>query len=136
MKIASRGNPKQPSRWRGRSKQILLIPGGCEARKIPATGDVFSLTSPFIEQMLFRREQPRKYRSRPSEQHSGFQKPSPDFGTVLGTSIQRSNPSLQLRSDALPSEALCAERGYPTRIRSYPRPPEPLSLCASVSEAS
>jgi hypothetical protein len=52
MKIASRGNPNQLSTWRGRSKQILLIPGGCEARKIPATGDVFSLTSPLIEHLL------------------------------------------------------------------------------------
>jgi hypothetical protein len=49
MKIASKGNPNQPSRWRGRSKQILLMSGGCEARKIPAIGNVFSLTSSFIE---------------------------------------------------------------------------------------
>ena len=49
MKIASRGNPKQPSRWRGRLKQILLIPGGCEARKIAVVGGVFFLTSSLIE---------------------------------------------------------------------------------------
>jgi len=33
----------QPSTWRGRSEQILLHPVGCEARKIPAEGDVFFL---------------------------------------------------------------------------------------------
>jgi hypothetical protein len=56
MKIAGRGKPNQPSRWRGRSKQILLISGGCEAGKIPARGDVFSLTSSFIEHFYLGKE--------------------------------------------------------------------------------
>jgi hypothetical protein len=33
----------QPSTWRGRSEQISLNQVGCEARKIPAEGDVFFL---------------------------------------------------------------------------------------------
>jgi hypothetical protein len=33
----------QPSTWRGRSEQIALDQVGCEARKIPAEGDVFFL---------------------------------------------------------------------------------------------
>src|SRR5258708_4561410 len=33
----------QPSTWRGRSEQISLDQVGCEARKIPAEGDVFFL---------------------------------------------------------------------------------------------
>src|SRR5258708_36403563 len=33
----------QPSTWRGRSEQISLDQVGCEARKIPAGGDVFLL---------------------------------------------------------------------------------------------
>jgi hypothetical protein len=32
------------------SEQILLHQVGCESRKIPAAGEVFFLTSPFIEQ--------------------------------------------------------------------------------------
>src|SRR5215831_17657046 len=57
MKTASRKDPnrwakhvQRPSTWCGRSKQILLIQGGCEARKIAAMGEVFFLTSTFIEQ--------------------------------------------------------------------------------------
>jgi len=34
---------QQPSTWCGRSKQILLTHVGCEARKNPAAGEVFSL---------------------------------------------------------------------------------------------
>jgi len=56
MKTAGRGNPKrwattsqQPSTWRGRSEQILFIHMGCEVRKIPAAGEIFFLTSAFIE---------------------------------------------------------------------------------------
>jgi len=46
MKTApnSRGRiAPQPSAWRGKSEQILLDQVGCEARKIPAEGDVFFL---------------------------------------------------------------------------------------------
>ena len=46
MKTAGREKPnhyRQPSTWRGRSKQILLDQVGCEARKTPADGDVFFL---------------------------------------------------------------------------------------------
>src|ERR1700758_5564923 len=50
MKTAGKKKPQslgpgvqQPSTWCGRSKQILLIHVGCEARKIPAAGNVFSL---------------------------------------------------------------------------------------------
>jgi len=57
MKTAGRGSPnrwakhvQQPSTWCGRSKQILLIQVGCEARKIPAVAEIFFLTSAFIEQ--------------------------------------------------------------------------------------
>jgi hypothetical protein len=56
MKTAGRENPnrwattsQQPSTWRGRSEQILFIYMGCEVRKIPAAGEIFFLTSPFIE---------------------------------------------------------------------------------------
>jgi hypothetical protein len=38
---------QQPSNWCGRSEQILLTHGGCEARKIPAAGKVFFLDFPF-----------------------------------------------------------------------------------------
>src|SRR5215831_18581790 len=57
MKTAGRKDPnrwakhvQRPSTWCGRSKQILLIHGGCEARKIAAMGEIFFLTSTFIEQ--------------------------------------------------------------------------------------
>src|SRR6266404_9206913 len=56
METAGRENPKrwattsqQPSPWRGRSEQISFIQMGCEARKLPAPGEIFFLTSPFIE---------------------------------------------------------------------------------------
>src|SRR5262249_7559837 len=56
MKTAGRENPnrwakhvQRPSTWCGRSRRILLIHGGCEARKIAAMGEVFLLTSTFIE---------------------------------------------------------------------------------------
>ncbi|HMI53409.1 MAG TPA: hypothetical protein VK525_17985, partial [Candidatus Saccharimonadales bacterium] len=38
---------QQPSIWRGRSAQISLDQVGCEARKLPADGDVFFLDFPF-----------------------------------------------------------------------------------------
>jgi hypothetical protein len=34
---------QQPSTWRGRSEQLSLDQVGCEARKIPAEGEVFFL---------------------------------------------------------------------------------------------
>jgi hypothetical protein len=46
----------QPSTWRGRSEQISLDQVGCEARKIPAEGDVF-----FLDFYLY-----RTYRELPS----------------------------------------------------------------------
>jgi hypothetical protein len=56
MKIAGR---KNPNRWARVSSnrahgvvgqnRILLILVGCEARKIPAMGDVFFLTFPFMD---------------------------------------------------------------------------------------
>jgi hypothetical protein len=56
METAGRENPKrwattsqQPSSWRGGSEQISFIQMGCEARKLPAAGEFFSLTSTFIE---------------------------------------------------------------------------------------
>jgi hypothetical protein len=56
MKTAGGENPKrwattsqQPSPWRGRSEQISFVQMGCEARKLAATGEIFFLTSPFIE---------------------------------------------------------------------------------------
>jgi hypothetical protein len=56
MKTPSRKKPRwlgprvqKPSTWRGRSKHILLIRGGCESRKIPAAEDVCFLLTPFIE---------------------------------------------------------------------------------------
>jgi hypothetical protein len=56
MKTAGRENPNatslQPSKWCGRSEQILLKPVGCEARKIPAEGDVF-----FLDFYLYRTNQ-------------------------------------------------------------------------------
>jgi hypothetical protein len=58
MKTAGGENPKrwattsqQPSTWCGRSEQILFIHMGCEASKIPAAGEIFFLTSAFIEQI-------------------------------------------------------------------------------------
>jgi hypothetical protein len=56
MKTANRENPNshaplcnEPSKWGGRSETSLLIHGGLESKKIPAAGEVFFLTSPFIE---------------------------------------------------------------------------------------
>ena len=43
---------QQPSEWRGRSEQISLDQVGCEARKIPALGEIFFLTSSFIELLV------------------------------------------------------------------------------------
>jgi hypothetical protein len=39
----------KPSTWTGRLEQILLNHAGWKARKPPAKGEVFFLTSPFIE---------------------------------------------------------------------------------------
>src|SRR5215472_9649638 len=56
MKTADRRKPKplghsarQPRSWRGRSEQISFDQVGCEARKVPALGEIFFLTSSFIE---------------------------------------------------------------------------------------
>jgi hypothetical protein len=56
MKTAGKGNQKryatlrrEPSSWSGRLEQILLNEAGWSARKNPAVGEVFFLTSPFIE---------------------------------------------------------------------------------------
>src|SRR5258706_7794498 len=50
----------QPSTWRGRSEQISLDQVGCEARKIPAGGDVF-----LLDFSLYRtiRERPEKHQT-------------------------------------------------------------------------
>src|SRR5215472_2630961 len=40
---------QQPRSWRGRSEQISFDQVGCEARKIPASGEISFLTSSFIE---------------------------------------------------------------------------------------
>src|SRR5262252_8985179 len=57
MNTADRRKPKplghsaqQPRSWRGRSEQISFDQVGCEARKIPASGEISFLTSSFIEQ--------------------------------------------------------------------------------------
>ena len=42
----------QPSTWRGRSEQTSLDQVGCEARKIPAVGEVF-----FLDFSLYRTNQ-------------------------------------------------------------------------------
>ena len=42
-KIQTAGPQRQPSPWRGQARQILLNHVGCEARKIPAVGEVFFL---------------------------------------------------------------------------------------------
>src|SRR2546427_9780318 len=39
----------EPSSWGGRPKPFLLNQGGWRSRKHPAAGEVFFLTSPFIE---------------------------------------------------------------------------------------
>src|SRR5713226_8155359 len=56
MKTAGRENPNRPARlchepspWGGRPKPFLLNQGGWSARRRPAEGRVFFLTSPFIE---------------------------------------------------------------------------------------
>src|SRR5215472_1817091 len=56
MNTADRRKPKplghsawQPRSWRGRSEQISFDQVGCEARKVPALGEIFFLTSSFIE---------------------------------------------------------------------------------------
>src|SRR6266853_607448 len=56
MKTAGRENPKrwvttsqQSSPWCRRSEQISFIHMCCEARKLPASGEIFFLTSAFIE---------------------------------------------------------------------------------------
>src|SRR6202142_121931 len=57
MKTADRENPNsrswlcnQPSRWAGRPEPCSLIQRGWKVRKVPAAGEVFFLTFPFIEQ--------------------------------------------------------------------------------------
>jgi hypothetical protein len=56
MKTANRENPNshawlcnEPSRWRGGRETFPLIHKGWKVRKIPAVGEVFFLTLPFIE---------------------------------------------------------------------------------------
>src|SRR6202040_3812486 len=50
---------QQPSTWSGRSEQILLNQVGCEARKLPADGEVFFLDFPFYRTWLGRQNQVR-----------------------------------------------------------------------------
>ena len=59
MKTAGGRKPKplghsaqQPSEWRGMSEQISLDQVGCEARKLPALGEISFLTSSFIELLV------------------------------------------------------------------------------------
>jgi hypothetical protein len=56
MKTANRENPNsryglcnEPSKWGGRREAISLIYRGWKVRKVPAMGEVFFLTFPFIE---------------------------------------------------------------------------------------
>ena len=56
IKTANRENPNsryclcnQPSKWGGRHETPSLIHRGWKARKVPAMGEVFFLTFPFIE---------------------------------------------------------------------------------------
>jgi hypothetical protein len=56
MKTADRENPSshawlcnEPSRWGRRQETPSLIPRGWKVRKVPAVGEVFFLTLPFIE---------------------------------------------------------------------------------------
>src|SRR5258706_11937189 len=56
MKTAGSENPNsrtrlctEPSPWGGRSKPSSLIHTGWKVRNLPAVGEVFFLTSPFIE---------------------------------------------------------------------------------------
>jgi hypothetical protein len=57
MKTAGRENPNRwaakPNRAHGAAgqEQILLIQVGCEERNIPAKGEIFFLTSAFIERI-------------------------------------------------------------------------------------
>src|SRR5215472_4378058 len=51
----SRAHAQEPSEWCGRSKHILLSRRGRKAREIPAMGDIFLLTFPFIEHILLSR---------------------------------------------------------------------------------
>src|SRR5260221_6820099 len=46
----------KPSRWCGQSVQILLNYVGCEARKLPAGGEVFFLDFSFYRAYRVRRE--------------------------------------------------------------------------------
>ncbi len=63
---------REPSSWSGRLEQILLNEAGWSARKNPAVGEVFFLTSPFIELIgtnrrtsLARTQAPVKIRKNP-----------------------------------------------------------------------
>jgi hypothetical protein len=56
MKTAGRGTQtryaavrSKPSTWGGSAEKILLNLAGWKVRKIPAMGEFFFLTSPFIE---------------------------------------------------------------------------------------
>jgi hypothetical protein len=56
VKTADRENPNsrtglrtEPSKWGGRRETSSLIQRGWNARKVPAIGEVFFLTFPFIE---------------------------------------------------------------------------------------
>jgi hypothetical protein len=56
MKTADRENPNsrswlcnEPSKWGGRRETPSFIHRGWKARKVPAEGEVFFLTFPFIE---------------------------------------------------------------------------------------
>jgi hypothetical protein len=56
MKTADRENPNsrywlcnEPSKWGGGRETPSLIHRGWKARKVPAVGEVFFLTFPFIE---------------------------------------------------------------------------------------
>jgi hypothetical protein len=56
MKTAGRGTQtryaavrSKPSTWGGRAEKILLNLAGWKVREIPAMGEFFFLTSPFIE---------------------------------------------------------------------------------------
>jgi hypothetical protein len=80
MKTAGRGTQtrytavrSKPSTWGGRAEKILLNVAGWKVREIPAIGEFFSLTSPFIELAETARDEIAGVRSAKECLHEGRQ---------------------------------------------------------------
>jgi len=113
---------RQPRSRRGRSEQISFDQVGCEARKIPALGEIFFLTSSFIELPRHMLHAPEPFLPPSVQSQLQFLRREFTFwqepvASVLRTSLGRGSfPSRDAADDRRisPSRNVCRRARYPT----------------------